>query len=166
MVTWTSRIILWMIAVCYGYFAFVHLLNIADVSGFDWYSLPLPWQIVELFYLCIDVLVVYGFVLSRPIGFIAFFIASISQFALFALVTPGNLASPESASASPRPPGYLEYLAIFHGTTIALVLLAMLLWWIARRREAASVAARRRAIGVARTVEGGQAHVARLDRSR
>lgn len=137
MVYWTSRIILWVVAVCYGYFAFVHLLNIADVSGFDWYSLPLPWQIVELFYLAIDVLVVYGFVLSRPIGFIAFFVAAISQFVLFAVATPGNLASPESASVASRPPDYLEYLAIFHGTTIALVLFAMLLWWIARRRAAA-----------------------------
>jgi len=137
MVYWTSRIILWVIAVCYGYFALVHLLNIADVSGFNWYALPLPWQIVELFYLAVDILVVYGFVLLRPVGFIAFFVAAISQFVLFAVVNPGNLASPESASVSPRPPGYLEYLAIFHGTTIALVLLAMLLGWIARRRAAA-----------------------------
>jgi hypothetical protein len=137
MVYWTSRIILWMIAVCYGYFALVHLLNIADASGFNWYSLPLPWQIVELFYLAVDLLVVYGFVLSRPIGFIAFFVASISQFVVLAVVAPGSLASPESASVVPRPPDYLEYLAIFHGATIALVLLAMMLWWIARRRAAA-----------------------------
>ena len=66
------KFILWAIAALYAYGALVHAMNMAGSSGFDWTSAPLKWQILDIAYLGLDLVVVAGFVLGRRFGFIAF----------------------------------------------------------------------------------------------
>ncbi|MCB1494521.1 MAG: hypothetical protein KDJ86_01945 [Bauldia sp.] len=131
MAYWSARVILWLIAVCYGVFAFGHALNIFGMGGFDWANAPLSWQLIDVLYLAADLAVVYGFVLLRPIGFVAFLVAVVSQFVLYWAVAPGAGAADAAGSAFPG------YFVPFHVATIALVLVAVFLLWRRDAREAA-----------------------------
>ncbi len=121
MAYWTARVILWLIAVCYSVFAFGHAMNIAGMAGFDWRNAPLAWQLIDVLYIAADLAVVYGFVLLRPIGFMAFFIAALSQLALF-WALPG-----EGVGGGAQRSAYLAIFIPFHIATIALVLVAIVL---------------------------------------
>lgn len=122
MAYWTARVILWLVAICYGVFAFSHALNILGMGGFDWSNAPLSWQLIDVLYLAADLAVVYGFVLLRPVGFVVFFIAVVSQLGLYWAVSPGD-AGPDAAGGSV----FLAYFVPFHLTTVLLVLVAILL---------------------------------------
>ncbi|MEP0322809.1 hypothetical protein [Bauldia litoralis] len=129
MAYWTARIILWLVAVCYGIFAFGRVLNMLGMGGFDWATAPLEWQVIDVFYLAINVAVVFGFVLLRPIGFMAFFLAVVTQFALFWAVSPG-----EGVDGAPIRGAsvFLSYFVPFHIITVVLVVVAL---FLLRRRD-------------------------------
>ncbi|WP_421726541.1 hypothetical protein [Bauldia sp.] len=129
MAYWSYRIILWLIALAYAYFTFVRVLNITGMSGFDWASAPLPWQILDVFYLVVNLVVVYGFVLALPIGFVAFFVAAITQLALYFVVEPTQRQSFEDVA--------FDYRVAFQLVTIALVMAALWLRELARRERKA-----------------------------
>ena len=112
MAYWSARVILWLIAVCYGVFAFGHALNILGMGGFDWANAPLSWQLIDVLYLAAD-------------------LAVVSQFALYWAVAPGAGAADAAGSAFPG------YFVPFHVATIALVLVAVFLLWRRDAREAA-----------------------------
>ena len=63
------------IAAAYAYGAYVHVANMASLTGFDWPYAPLKWQVLDIVYLVLDLVVVAGVILDRRFWIIAFGIA-------------------------------------------------------------------------------------------
>lgn len=124
-----ARLILWVVAAFYAYGAIVHVLNIMSLSGFDWTRAPLKWQILDVVYLLLNVVVVIGFVAGLRIGYLAFFIAAGSQILLYTVFRAWIVDVPEEFMRSPEDISHLNGLVMFHVLTVALVALA---WWLER----------------------------------
>ena len=116
-----ARLILWVIAAFYAYGAFVHVLNIAGLSGFDWLRAPLKWQILDLVYLVLNVVVVLGFLLAWRAGFVAFFAAALSQILLYTVFRSWIIDVPKEFEPSPEQVEYLDLLVGFHVVTVGIV---------------------------------------------
>ena len=78
-----AKVILWGVAGFYAYGAVVHVMNMAGLNGFDWLRAPLKWQVLDVVYLILDVLVAVGLVLGWRAGYLAFFVAALSQIVLY-----------------------------------------------------------------------------------
>ena len=125
-----ASVVIWIIALFYLYGAAIHVSNILGYSGFDWRSAPLKWQVLDIVYLLIDLLVVTGLFLSWKIGFAAFYLAAVSQIILYTVFREWIIDVPAEFSVSDEQRGYLTSLVLFHCVTIALVTLAL---WIRTR---------------------------------
>ncbi|MFK7967540.1 MAG: hypothetical protein AB8C46_26565 [Burkholderiaceae bacterium] len=55
---------IWVIAAFYLYGAGVHVMNMLSLTGFEWQSAPLKWQVLDVVYLVIDLAVVVGLFLN------------------------------------------------------------------------------------------------------
>ena len=122
-----ASIIIWIVALFYLYGAVVHVFNILGLSGFDWKAAPLKWQVLDIVYLVIDLLVVAGLILGWKVGFAAFYVAAISQIILYTVFREWIIDVPPEFSVSEEQRGYLTSLVIFHCVTFALVTLALLI---------------------------------------
>jgi len=122
--------VIWIIALFYLYGAAVHALNILGLSGFDWQTAPLKWKVLDIVYLIIDLLVVVGLILSWKAGFVAFYVAAISQIVLYTIFRDWIVDVPAEFSVTEEQRGYLTSLVIFHCVTIVLVTSAL---WIRTR---------------------------------
>ncbi len=122
--------VIWIIALFYLYGAAVHMFNILGLSGFDWRAAPLKWQVLDIAYLVIDLLVVAGLILGWKAGFAAFYVAAISQIVLYTVFRDWIVDVPEEFSVSEEQRGYLTTLVVFHCVTIVLVTSAL---WIRTR---------------------------------
>ena len=125
-----ASIVIWIVAAFYVYGAAVHLLNIFSLTGFDWQSAPGKWQILDVVYLAIDLLVVAGLLLSWKAGFVAFYVAAISQIILYTLLREWIIDVPAEFAVTEEQRGYLTSLVIFHCVTIVLVTWAL---WLRSR---------------------------------
>ena len=121
-----ATFIIWIIAIFYLYGAAVHVFNILGLSGFDWREAPLKWQVLDVVYLIIDLIVVVGLILSWKIGFIAFYVAAISQIILYTVFREWIIDVPPEYSVSDEQRDYLTSLVIFHCATF--ILLTWALW--------------------------------------
>lgn len=121
--------IFWLIAAFYAYGAAVHVMNMLGMSGFDWARAPLKWQILDIVYLVLDVIVAVGLVVGWRIGYVAFFAAAISQVALYTAFRSWIVDVPEEFARTPEQVQHLDDLVIFHLVTAALVVLAI---WLLR----------------------------------
>ncbi len=83
-----SKLIFWIIAAFYAYGALVHTVNMLGLSGFDWQNAPSKWQMLDVVYLVLDVIVAIGFVLAWRLGLVAFCAAALSQIVLYTLLRP------------------------------------------------------------------------------
>lgn len=122
-----ASIIIWIVALFYLYGAAVHVFNILGLSGFDWKAAPLKWQVLDIVYLVIDLLVVAGLILSWKAGFIAFYVAAISQIILYTVFREWVIDVPPEFSVSEEQRGYLTSLVVFHCVTFILVTFALLI---------------------------------------
>ena len=120
-----AKITLRLVALFYAYGAAVHILNIASLTGFDWLEAPVKWQVLDVFYLIVDVIVAVGLFLSWRIAIGAFYVAAISQIFLYTVFREWILNVPEEFSVSAEQNVYLDYLVIFHITTVVLVSFAL-----------------------------------------
>lgn len=130
-----AKIIIWIVAAFYGYGALVHILNMAGKSGFNWLEAPLKWQALDIVYLVLDLTVVFGFILGWRVGYVAFFVAVISQIVLYTVFRTWILDVPEKFYRAPEEVKYLDTLVIFHVVTIILVVLAI---WLKRSSASAT----------------------------
>lgn len=121
----TASIVIWLVAAFYFYGAAVHVFNILSLSGFDWRAAPTKWQVLDVVYLILDALVVVGLVLSWKLGFIAFYVAAVSQIILYTLLRNWIIDVPAEFAVSEEQRGYLTGLVIFHCVTVVLVSLAL-----------------------------------------
>jgi hypothetical protein len=97
-------------------------MNMAGFSGFDWRTAPLKWQVLDIAYLGLNLVVVTGFVLERRFGFIAFYAAAAGQILLYTLLRAWILDVPEAFARSPEEIANLDLLVGFHIVTLVLVM--------------------------------------------
>jgi hypothetical protein len=90
-----AQAVFWIVAAFYAYGALVHILNIASLTGFSWPEAPSKWQVLDIGYLLVDMVVVVGLVRRSWIGIAAFFLAAISQIALYTVFRDWVLNVPE-----------------------------------------------------------------------
>ena len=129
------KVILRIVALFYTYGAIVHIMNIVGLSGFVWLDAPAKWQILDIFYLIIDVVVAVGLFVGWGIAFFAFYIAAISQIILYTAMQEWIIQVPKDFAVSQEQVAYLDMLVIFHLVTIVLVSFA---WWWTRHRSSAN----------------------------
>ena len=120
-----SRFIFPIIAIFYGYGGLVHLANLAGLSGYAWLDAPMKWQVLDLVYLGLDFVVCVGLFRGWRSAVPTFFIASVSQIALYTLGARWVMDVP----AEFLPSGHemsLGSLVGFH--LITFVLMCVALW--------------------------------------
>lgn len=123
--TLIAKTILWIVALFYAYGAFVHILNILSLTGFDWLFAPLKWQVLDIVYLVLDLVVAVGFFIQWKVAYLAFYIAAISQIVLYTLFRDWILDVPVEFAVSPEKVSYLPTLVAFHCFTLVLVTIAL-----------------------------------------
>lgn len=125
-----ATIVIWTVALFYLYGAAVHALNILGLSGFDWRAAPVKWQALDIVYLVVDLTVVTGLVLGWNIGYVAFYLAAISQIFLYTIFRVWILDVPPEFVPGEAQRSHLDSLVWFHLVTIVLVTAAL---WIRTR---------------------------------
>ena len=124
MIAFIPTLIFWFIALCYLNGAAVHTANILGYSGYDWIDAPLKWQVLDLFYLFLNLTVVIGLLMGWRAGLIAFFAAASTQ-AVFYTVFRDWILDVPGQFLNADPDTSLNGLLAFHGVTVAFVLLAL-----------------------------------------
>ena len=117
--------ILCVVSVFYLYGAIVHVLNMLGLSGFDWNSAPVKWQVLDIVYLILDVTVSLGLFRRMRISIFAFYIAAVSQIVLYTLLRSWIMDVPEPFTITPDQDSYLTLLVVFHVATLCLVTYAL-----------------------------------------
>ena len=125
-----SKGVIWTIALFYFYGAIVHVFNIFSLSGFDWCAAPFKWKVLDVVYLVIDLVVAVGLIRGWKLGYLAFYLAAISQIILYTAFRDWIVDVPAEFLVSEEQLGYLTTLVVFHCVTIALLTLAV---WIRKR---------------------------------
>ena len=120
-----AKAVMWIVALFYGYGAVVHVLNILSLTGFDWLSAPLKWQVLDVVYLVLDIIVVIGFFIRWKLSYFAFYVAASSQIVLYTAFREWIVDVPEKFAVSPDQVSYLTTLVIFHFVTLILVTIAL-----------------------------------------
>ena len=128
-VTW---LVFWIIAAFYAYGAFVHILNMLSLTGFDWAEAPAKWQALDIAYLILDVTVVVGLLLGARIGIWAFYVAALSQIALYTVLRDWVLDVPDAFRRSTEEIAYLDGLVIFH--LVTCVAMSAAIWFMRFKR--------------------------------
>lgn len=106
----------------YAYGAAVHVANMASLTGFDWSAAPLKWQVLDIVYLVLDVIVVVGLAFAPRAGVTAFIIAAASQISLYTIFHDWVLDVPDAFAPSEGQRAYLNTLVGFHIISLVLVL--------------------------------------------
>lgn len=109
------------IAVAYAYGAFVHIANMAGLTGFDWLAAPVKWQVLDVVYLALDLAVVAGALLAKRFWIIAFGIAATSQIVLYTVLRSWVLDVPAAFAVPPEGVAYLDSLVAFHVASLTVV---------------------------------------------
>ena len=128
---WVVRLTIRLVALFYAYGASVHLLNMASLTGFHWPSAPLKWQVLDVVYLLLDIVVAIGFWRGWRLAYVAFYIAAASQILLYTVFRQWIMDVPAAFAVTAEQMGYLDGLVVFHVVTIVLVTACL---EVARRR--------------------------------
>lgn len=121
------------IATAYAYGACVHVANMAGLTGFDWLSAPLKWQVLDIVYLALDLAVVAGVVLAKRFWIVAFGVAAISQIILYTALRSWVLDVPPAFAVPAESVSYLDGLVAFHIGSLAVIGVLVLPRMIVRR---------------------------------
>ena len=117
--------ILWVIALFYGYGALVHVANILGLSGFDWSSAPRKWQLLDVVYLVLDLIVVIGFFAKWKPSYVVFYLTATSQIVLYNVLRAWLLDVPADFAVDPEGESDLNDLIAFHAVALVLVTVAL-----------------------------------------
>ena len=120
-----ASVVIWIVALFYAYGAIVHVMNMLSLTGFDWRSAPAKWQALDIVYLVIDIVVVAGLMLSWKVGYLAFYLAALSQIILYTALRSWIIDVPTEFSVSDEQRSYLTGLVVFHLVTLVLVTIAL-----------------------------------------
>lgn len=127
------RWILWLMAAFYAYGAAVHVANIIGLTGFSWLQAPLKWQVLDLVYLALDVVVAVGLLLRPRLGLDALILAALSQILLYSALRAWILDVPPEFAPVAGQTGYLDTLVWFHVACLATLAAGAL--WTGRRAD-------------------------------
>ena len=130
----TALLILIVVSAFYAYGALVHVANMASLTGFDWPEAPLKWRVLDVVYLAVDVVVAIGLWRRLPVSVGCFFIASLSQIALYTIGRDWILDVPTEFQPSEESVAYLGSLVAFHVATLVAVSAALALPCFGGRR--------------------------------
>jgi hypothetical protein len=119
-----AQAVFWIVAAFYAYGALVHILNIASLTGFAWPEAPRKWQVLDIGYLLLDAVVVVGLFRGSWIGIAAFYLAAVSQIALYTALRDWVLNVPEAFQRSAEDLAYLDGLVVFHVVTCLVMAMA------------------------------------------
>ncbi len=125
MAKFIARSVFWIVSLFYMYGAFVHVMNILSLTGFDWLNAPRKWQTLDIIYLVLDLIVAIGFLSRWPVAYIAFYVAATSQIVLYTWFRSWILNVPIEYAVSPEQVSYLTTLVIFHCITLVVVTVAL-----------------------------------------
>lgn len=120
-----SDIVLWIVALFYGHGALVHVLNIVGATGIYWRAAPWKWQVLDIVYLVLDVIVLATLPRALAVGIAAFYIAAVSQLVLYTVGRAWVLDVPEAFRPMTDQTAYLDSLVAFHFVTLGVVTLAL-----------------------------------------
>jgi len=120
-----GRALLLLIAAFYAWGGSVHIANIAGLSGFDWRAAPLRWQVLDILYLTIDGVAVWGLVTGRWIGAAAVVLGAASQVLLYGPFRSWILDVPADFAPGPEAQAWLDGLVAFHGASLAALALGL-----------------------------------------
>ncbi|XOV83793.1 MAG: hypothetical protein ACFHXK_01505 [bacterium] len=120
-----SKGILVVVSAFYAYGALVHVLNMFSLSGFDWMQAPLKWQVLDIVYLILDLLVVAGLYRRQRFAVAAFYVAAFSQIILYTVLRTWIMDVPEAYAISSDQNAYLTLLVGFHMVTLVFVSAAL-----------------------------------------
>ena len=128
-----ANLIIRIVALFYMYGALVHIMNMLGLSGFDWLNAPLKWQVLDVVYLILDLLVAVGFFARWMVSYFIFYIAAVSQIVLYTVFKDWITDVPQAFTVSQEQESYLTTLVVFHIVTILLVSLAIRLKRVGRK---------------------------------
>ncbi len=121
----TARLIpraaLWVVAAFYAYGGLVHVLNMLSLTGFDWTRAPLKWQLLDVLYLALDLIVAFGLARQIRLSRYCFYAAALSQIILYSVLRDWIVDVPVEFAVSPEQLSYLDTLLIFHSVTLIIV---------------------------------------------
>ena len=118
---------LFAISAFYAYGALVHILNILGFTGFDWLRAPFKWQVLDIVYLVLDLLVAAFLVTRSTVAILSFYTAATSQIVLYTIGRSWVLDVPPKFVPTTDQIGYLDTLVMFHVLSIIFVT-GLLLW--------------------------------------
>ncbi len=123
------RIVFWTIAAFYAYGALVHVLNMLSLTGFSWLEAPRKWQVLDVIYLALDLIVAIGLIRGARLSIAAFFCAALSQIALYTVFRAWVLDVPAAFRRSAEDIAYLDTLVTFHLVTCLAMAFASYFWF-------------------------------------
>ena len=109
-----AQFIFWGVAGFYAYGALVHVLNMLSLTGFNWVEAPVKWQVLDVTYLVLDLVVVTGLIWALWVGVVAFFCAALSQIVLYTVFRNWILDVPPEFQRGAQDLAYLDNLVVFH----------------------------------------------------
>ncbi len=118
---------LFAISAFYAYGALVHVLNILGFTGFDWLRAPFKWQVLDIVYLVLDLLVAAFLVTRSTVAVLSFYTAALSQIVLYTIGRNWVLDVPPEFVPTTDQIGYLDTLVMFH--VLSIIFVGGLLLW-------------------------------------
>lgn len=120
-----STAILIVVTAFYAYGALMHVFNMLGLAGYDWLTAPVKWQVLDVVYLAIDLMVCAGlFRRFRPSVY-AFYGAALTQIGLYTVLRPWITDVPEAFALSSEQVSDLSFLVAFHAICLLLVSTAL-----------------------------------------
>ncbi len=116
-----TAIIIGFVALFYAYGGTIHVMNMLSLTGFDWATAPLKWQVLDVVYLILDALVVLGLVRGWKAGYGAFYLAALSQVILYTLLRDWIVDVSSEFAVSDEQRSHFTGLVVFHIFTLILV---------------------------------------------
>ena len=127
MINVSLNIIIKLIALLYAYGAFVHLVNIIGLNGFNWLDAPFKWQVLDIVYLILDMMIAVGLFRAWKPAYGLFYLAALSQIALYTIFRRWITDVPEPFGITPQQLHHLDSLVLFHSVTLILMTLCLLI---------------------------------------
>ncbi|MEM9567331.1 MAG: hypothetical protein AAF974_03405 [Cyanobacteria bacterium P01_E01_bin.34] len=116
-----SAVILAVVTALYAYGSLMHMFNMLGLAGFEWLAAPLKWQVLDVVYLAIDLMVCVGLFRRFRLSVYAFYVAALTQIGLYTVLRSWITDVPEAFALSPEQVTDLNFLVAFHVICILLV---------------------------------------------
>lgn len=116
-----ARAVLLTIALAHAAAGFVHGVSMVGLWGPPWGDAPLPWRVLDVLLLSLDLAVFPWLVLRLPWAVGAFFLAAVAQLVLFTLFRDWLLTMPQPFTPAAAIQGkHLDAVALFYGLSVPL----------------------------------------------